>query len=445
MLVEDGRKDTVDERSNNGTLGPPTLRQSLRSLLSWSNYRVYLVTSWVFSAFSVTDSLISLYLYQMNWEPLLIGSVFSMVAFMAAGTRLLGGYLGDVTDRKRLAVISFGMVGAYYMIMGLFTEVTFIIIALMIYSIVDLAKGGSSAYILDNIPRAHSGLGLSLFQAGKVFAIVPLVMIWSLVQSNPFPPSYRATIVLGGVAMLVCAFIRARFLSSSTIDDVERSTSLRYFLSANARAVRVLAVTMPGVLVVVVLDAISDSLFHFGALIYSSNYVNMSGIMLTVMTPVVISVPLLLKTGRASDKYSTRRVGLAIYSMMPVSVLLLMLSSVVSHWMPMSVVSQADILLPGLGAIFALPFLGIVLKQVNDSLWWLVILTMVQKSLPRRDTSKILAVFWFLVYVCSSIGPFIGGMIYTFRPQVYLFVLVLALNLIILLIIWGFGLLKDKL
>jgi hypothetical protein len=95
---------------------------------------------------------------------------------------------------------------------------------------------------------------------------------------------------------------------------------------------------------------------------------------------------------------------------------------------------------PGLGAIFTVPFVAIVLKYVNDLLWWVVLITMIQKSLPRTDTAKMLACFWFTVYVVRAIGPIIAGLVFQYSSPVFLFVIVFFMNLLILGLIHRGGL-----
>jgi len=53
----------------------PSLRTSLRTIFSWRNYSVYLATSWVFTAFSYLGMFYNLYLLELGWEYVLIGTV----------------------------------------------------------------------------------------------------------------------------------------------------------------------------------------------------------------------------------------------------------------------------------------------------------------------------------------------------------------------------------
>ena len=124
-----------------------------------------------------------------------------------------------------------------------------------------------------------------------------------------------------------------------------------------------------------------------------------------------------------------------IYSVMPVCALLLILAPIFPLWVPIAWYNSMEILFPGLGVIFTTTFIAIVMKYINDTIWWLVVLSLIQKNLPKHDTAKILSIFWVVVYICSSIGPIIAGAIFTFLDPVSLFLVVLVLNLSILIMI----------
>lgn len=431
------------DSSSHDSAAIPSLRSSLRTIFGWKNYSIYLATSWIFNGFIAVQAFLTLYLWTLGWDSVVLGSIISATTVVAALSRLAGGYIGDIVDRKRLSVLSFFLASIYFLIMGLSVDFLLIVLALMTYSVMDVARGGSSAYILDNIPKEHSGLGLSLFTAGRSFGIIALIVFWFLLPLASFVGTFQLLSLIGGIALVLCMLVRARYLTSSAYARQAQDRSLHDFISANSRAVKMVLAVMPSVMVIAAIDAMSDSLFHFGALIYSSMFVDVSGIVVLTLFPLLVSVPLVLKVGRISDRYSIKRVGLLVYSVMPFSAALMFLASSIPYWAPSSIVEAADLTFSGLGAIFSMPFIAMILKQVNDTLWWLVVLTVVQKSLPRSDTAKILAIFWFVVYVASSIGPFIGGLIFEYMAMSTLFLLVFGLNIIILLAIWVGGLLAG--
>ena len=431
------------DSSSRDSTATPSLKSSLRAIFRWKNYSVYLMTSWIFNGFLAVQTFLTLYLWTLGWDYLVLGSIISVTTVVAALSRLAGGYIGDVVDRKRLSVIAFLLASIYFLIMGLSADFPLIVLALMIYSVMDVVKGGSSAYIMDNIPKEHSGLGLSLFTAGKSFGIIALIAFWFLLPFASFVGTFQLLSLIGGIVLVLCTLVRARYLTSSASTQQAQDRSLRDFISANSRAVRMVLAVMPGVMLIALVDAMSDSLFRFGSLIYSSMFVGVSGIVVITLFPLLVSVPLVLKVGRISDRYSIKRVGLLVYSVMPFSAALMFLASYIPYWAPSSIIEAANLAFSGLGAIFSMPFIAMILKQVNDTLWWLVVLTVIQKKLPRSDTAKILAVFWSVVYACSSLSPFLGGLLFTYVAMSYLFLVVLALNIVILLAVWRGGLIAG--
>ncbi|MFX0108440.1 MAG: hypothetical protein ACFE7R_09170, partial [Candidatus Hodarchaeota archaeon] len=216
----------------------------------------------------------------------------------------------------------------------------------------------------------------------------------------------------------------------------------RDFLSENAQTVRLIFAIMPGVVGVIALDSISDSIFNYGALIYTNEflYIDVTGINIMVLVPLIISFPLLFKVGRISDQRGIRRAALMVYSIMPVCALLLIIAPQFPYWAPLFMVDGANSILNGLGIVFTTPFLALVTKGVNDQLWGLVYITLIQKRMPRTDTSKILGVFWSIIFIINPIGPFLGGLIFTYFYPSVLFLVVLCANLIILGGIARFGL-----
>jgi len=437
----EGRLDEIKKEDS-------SFLDSLRTVFAWRNYSVYLVTSWMFTAFSYLGLFFNLYLLEeLQWEYVLIGTVLSMMSAISATSRLIGGYVGDVSNRKHLSVVAMFMMAVYNLIMGIFIEFSWIIIALLFFSTMDVFKGGSTAYIMDNIPKEHSGVGISFFSAGRVFGIVTLGVFIVLTQMMEFGSSLRLMFLTGGLFLVGGSIVRAVFLEGKAPEVKREGVSLvKFFIQDNKRAAGLLFKAVPGMLVIVIFDALSDSLFKFGAYIYIYEKVGIKipGIILMSLVTILVSVPLLLGTGRLSDRRGERKTSLMVYSMMPICALLLLIAPIFPYWAPQSVINQADSLFVGLGAVFSTPFLALVMKAVNDAVWNLLLLTIIQKNLPSRDTSKILGVFWFFVYLFASIGPYFGGIVFQYFSQGYLFIIIFFLNLIILGWIATKGLVKTK-
>ncbi|MHA2026394.1 MAG: MFS transporter [Candidatus Thorarchaeota archaeon] len=432
--------DTIKDHSN--------LMDSIKAVFSWRNYSVYLGTAWIFSAFSYLGLFINLYFLDLfPGEYVILGVILSVANVVSAISRLGGGYVGDVVNRKHLAVVSMLLLAIYNLILGIFIEFTWILIALMIPPLMEIFKGGSSAFIMDNIPKEHSGLGLSLFQMGRLLGIFTLGAFIILTPVIGFGQSLRLLFLVGGLFLLCVTIVRSIFLEGKPPELKREDISLpRAFYQDNKRAFGLLLKTVPGLIAVVVLDSLSDGLFRFGSYIYIYEVVRIGipEIILMSLVTIFVSVPLMLGAGRSSDRYSLKKMVLVVYSVVPLSAVLLLISPIIPFWAPTSMVDGANSLLVGLGAIFSTPFLAIIMKSVNDSLWYLLLLIIIQKNLPRKDTSKILGVFWFIVWMCASIGPTIGGFVFRYFYQGDLFIVVIMLNLLILGWIAKQGLVKEN-
>jgi MFS family permease len=455
ILEESSERSDPEEREEMDERVPtPTkterdgnLRESLRAIFSWRNYSVYLITSWTYSGFAVIYSFFTLYLNEIGWEFIVIGGTLTAVAGLHALSRFLGGYVGDITNRKNLAVIAMFMMATYHLIIGLSKDFIFIIGALALYSFTGIAQGGSSAFIMDNIPKEHSGLALSLFRMGSSFGILTLLVFGVLIEPMGFDLGIRTIYLFSGVLLVLCAAGRAIYLEGGSGNGRNKEKSIwRDFLSENMNAVRLIKKSMPVVLAIVVLDGLSDSIFSFGAVLYTGEILEytIGEINVMLLAPLVISIPLLFRIGRMSDLMGMRRTTIIVYSIMPVCAALLMIAPTFRYWVPDTIVTMADYLLPGLGIMLTTPFLALVLKSTNDILWGLVLLTLIQKNMPRTDTSKILAVLWSIVYFIASLGPFIGGVIFEFLDPPLLFAIIIAANLVILSGVAFFGIERKE-
>ncbi|MGY5854430.1 MAG: MFS transporter [Candidatus Thorarchaeota archaeon] len=420
---------------------------SVKDIFAWRNYSIYLLTAWVYNAGFAISSYFNLYLWTLYGDYILIGAMLTIYFVIAGITRMIGGYVGDVVDRKNLSVIAMLIYAAYYVVLGLYTDPVIVMVALMCLACVEIVKGGSSAYIMDNIPREHSGLALSLFTAGRSLGIITLLIFGAMLPLIAFGESLRIIYLAIGILLLLCTVIRAVYLESSGKQERNGERHiLKDFIAENGRIIKLILTTVPGMLAVMIIDGISDSIFKFGALIYTNVTldVEFAGINIILLATLIIQVPLLLKVGRFTDRMGVQKASLLVYAMMPISAYLLFIAEGFTYWMPLSVVSSADSVFSGLGVIFSTPFIAIVMKYVNDSLWWLVLFALVRRKMPQKDTSKILAVFMTTVYICGSIGPLIGGFLFELMPHSWLFFIVLVLNLLILLTIAGTRIVEDE-
>jgi MFS family permease len=405
----------------------PGWRQSLKEIFSWRNYTVYLLTAWVFNAMVALWSFFNLYLRTLQWDFMIMGTMLSLVSIVSVFARLIGGYVGDVVDRKKLAVVAMLMTAVYFLIIGLFTDFSFIFIGLIILGMNDIAKSGSSAYIMDNIPSKHSGLSLSLFTAGRSLGTIAILVFLIIEPILGFAETFRSMYLLTGVFLLICAAARAYYLDPSPQKGRVEGTPLwKDFVTENRQAVEILVRMMPGVLVVVIIDALSDSLFHFGAFIYTNEILGISyrGIAIMMFVYLAILTPLLLKTGRMSDMKGARRAALIVYIFMPICAGLLLVAPIFPQWAPDWLIGEAEASMEGLGVIFTTPFLAIVIKMVNDVLWYTILLALIRKRIPHcQDSCDVLggsvslSIHWppdwrhhfhvlrAILSLCSSIWP----------------------------------------
>jgi len=290
---------------------------------------------------------------------------------------------------------------------------------------------------MECVPKEQSGFALSLFTAGRVFSVVGLLAFGFLEPILGFPQAFRTMYFITGFSMIISSAIRAFLLESPKRETRKSDRShLTDFISENIRAAKLLLVAIPGLMLIVILDSISDSFFNFAALIYTYEGLNVSisGINIILLSQLVISFPLLLKVGRVTDKKGVKSAAVVVYSIMPVSAGFLLIAPIVPSIAP-SAADAMNSVLPGSGIILSTVFIGIVMKYVNDALWWTLIIILIRKRLPKTDTSKILSIFWVTVYVLSSIGPVVASVIYTFMNPPILFLTIIILNLIILVAI----------
>jgi hypothetical protein len=339
------------------------------------------------------------------------------------------------------------LIGCYSLIIGLFTDVWLITLGIIILASAELTKSGSSAYIMENIPRERSGLALSLFTSGKSFGIITLLIFGAIIPFYGFDQSIRFVYFINGILLVIATIIRTMLLENSkTRDKRSGEPILRDFVNTNTRTMRTLAKTIPGIIVVMFIDGLSDSIFRFGSLIYTNETVgiDITGINIILLTTLLFMVPFLLKVGRVTDRMGVQKTSILVYGIMPVSAFLLFLAGSYKYWAPVGLVESTEMIYPGLGVVFSLPFIGIIMKSINDQLWWLILLALIRKKLPERDTSKILAVLLTVTYLCSSIGPLIGAFLFETLPQQWLFFVVILLNLLIVITLTISSITEDE-
>ena len=154
-----------------------------------------------------------------------------------------------------------------------------------------------------------------------------------------------------------------------------------------------------------------------------------------ILITLAISVPLTLLLGQRFDKRGGKRITIAVYSVMPIALTLLILAQYIPFIAPLEWVDILDIVYPGLGVILSLAFIATAIKTTNDNLWGTVMGAYIQKSLPKADIGKMIGVSALLVLLVGTITPIFSGYIYTLFEGVPLIIGAIILNIVILVIL----------
>jgi hypothetical protein len=120
---------------------------------------------------------------------------------------------------------------------------------------------------------------------------------------------------------------------------------------------------------------------------------------------------------------------------MPVSISLLIVARFVPNYTPDSWLLAIDQVYPGLSVIFTLAFLATAMKSINDTLWWSVLGTYIQKSLPRQDLGKLFSLTAVIILAVVSLGPIPAGIIYTNWQGLPLLFITLIINIFIFILL----------
>jgi hypothetical protein len=274
---------------------------------------------------------------------------------------------------------------------------------------------------------------------GALFGLGPLFAMGILFNIGwPFILIMRAVFFIGAILFGVIVVIRILWLESTPIPERERHSSiLRDFISESYRGLKLLVGVFPILVGVMMIDALSDNLYGFSNLFYVNETLefNIGQIFLMILITLAISVPLTLLLGKRFDKRGGRRITIAVYSVMPIALILLIVAQYIPFIAPPEWITFLDTIYPGLGVILSLAFIAIAIKTTNDNLWGTVIGAYIQKSLPKADLGKMLGLSTLLVLVVGTITPIFSGYIYTLYEGVPLLIGAIILNIIILVIL----------
>ncbi|MFX1563726.1 MAG: MFS transporter, partial [Promethearchaeota archaeon] len=367
----------------------------------------------------------------------LIGILFTIYMIMELSTRFFGGYVGDNYNRKWLSVMTMLVSGIGMFAFAFATTIPLVIISCIILASSTLFASGSTSYIYENIPMEHSGLAMGIFQTSSAFGLIGLGLVtWLIGTGTAFVNAIQFMFFVGGSCYILAALIRAIFLAPAVkIERKNRDTStFRDFFSQNAHAFRLLITILPVFLAVLLLDAFSDGFYRFVIMFYLNETLAfpIDAISLMLIIVLAVSIPLSITVGGFFDKYGSRRTIIIVYSVMPICLTLLIIAPLVPYWLPLTLVTSLTTSFPFLQPLLSTAFLAMAMKYINDILWMTLILTYLRRALPQTETAKMLSIFMIVIMLAFIFTPIPASLLYTIFGAMPILVLTLAINLMIL-------------
>ncbi len=414
--------------------------QSVRMVTRNRNWTLYLLTVWIYSALNVLYQYFNLFFRDIGISYIAIGVLLSGML----GVRLIGnfvsGYLADNYDRRKLSVFTMVASALGYFTLVFAEGIVLVAIGLLIMGLASFTGTAGIAYQMQQVDRRFGGVAQSLFQLGTSLGLLPLYMISVLLGAGlGFVYVMRLLLLLAAVLYFIAAGIRAFALESIPQPRLVDSDEgfIRHFFKENIRGLKLLIRVFPVFVGLICLDALSDSFYQFANTYYLNETLQygLGDINLMFLITLLISIPLTLYLGRFFDKHGGRNLTIAVYSVMPVSISLLIIARFFPYYTPPEWRYILDSIYPGLGVLFTLAFLATAMKSINDTLWWSVLGTYIQKSLPRQDLGKLFSLTNVLVISFVSLGPIPAGFIYTNWQGLPLLLITLIINIGILIVL----------
>ncbi|RDE15055.1 MAG: hypothetical protein C4K48_05095 [Candidatus Thorarchaeota archaeon] len=413
--------------------------QTVRKLMSNKNFKVFIITNWIMASLNVVWTFLSLYLRDLGIAYVTLGLLFSLMTAVTLVGNLVASYLADNYNRRNLAIATMVFNGVGFLILSLADRIELVALGLLTMASGNFTSQGGTAYIFQVTDRKYGGVAVSHFTLGALFGLGPLFAMGIMFNSGwEFILIMRAVFFFGAVAFLFTTIIRIIWLDSTPIPERERDSSIiRDFVKESLRGLRLLVRIFPVFILVMMIDALSDNMYGYSSLFYVNETLefDIGQIFLMVLITLALSVPLTLLLGRAFDKRGGRRITIAVYSVMPVALSLLLIAQHVKYIAPESWVAVLDSIYPGFGVVLSLAFIATAMKTTNDNLWGTTINAYIQKSLPREDLGKMLGLSTLLVLIVGTIAPIFSGLIYTYYEGVPLILGAIILNIVILAIL----------
>ncbi|MFW9965049.1 MAG: MFS transporter [Candidatus Sifarchaeia archaeon] len=414
--------------------------QAVRRIISNRNWTIYVSTVWIYSSMFVFHSYWTLYFRDIGISYIFTGVLFSLMYLMTLIGSFFSGYIVDNYDRRNLTVITMIFPVIVYLTLALSTDGFVIALALLIGGLSEFTSGSGNAYHMEQLDRRLGGVAQSLFTLGTALGVIPLYVFALMLDFGiTFVIAMRVFFFIAAILQICVVLIRAFGLEQIPLPErPERSDSLlKDFMSENIRGFKLLVRVLPVLLLVLTLDALSDSFYGFASTYFVNETLEFGYIEINLMILITlfISVPLALVLGRVFDKRGGQRLTLAVYSIMPISILLLIISQYIRYIAPSSWIAALDSIYPGLSVIFSLAFIAIAMKSINDILWIAVIDTYILKSIPVADFGKMYTYVRVLPTIFLVIGPFLAGVIYTNWQGLPLLLITVILNVALLIVI----------
>ncbi len=435
----------------------PSFLSQFKSVMSSRTYAVFLITNWLFGIGSPVGRYVSLFLRDLLfYNYILIGFLSLYFTSLGIISGLIGGYIGDNFDRKKLAVMTMLMSGIGFLVVGssilanggtgfsffgfnISLVLIIIFTGFSILSVSSIVGSGSTSYIYDHIPREYAGVAIGIFQTTAGFGLLGLgIITWWLWIGIPFVQVVQFGFLFGGILFIIAAIIRVIYLApAKPVPREKRSTSnLRDFLSQNNHARKMIIAILPVFLGVLILDAISDGLYNFVNMYFLNEALAFSVGEISLMLVVVLalSIPLSIRVGGFFDKRGSRRAIFIVYSVMPICIALLLIAPLFPYWLPMFIIAPY-ISIPFLKPLLSTAFIAITLKNINDILWGTLILVYLRRAIPRGDTAKMLSITFVIVAVTGLFTPVPAAFAYTFVGAPPVLMVSLILNFVILAVL----------
>ncbi len=439
--MDEAKIDIIDEQK---IMAPEPTSEiswagSVKQLMSNKNFRVFIITNWIMASLGVVQNFFTLYLRDLGISYILLGTLFSTMTIVTLLGTLVASYLADNYNRRNLAIITMVFNGLGFLVLAYADNFELVALGLITIAASNFTSQGGTAYIFQVTDRKFGGVAVSLFTLGTLFGLGPLYAMGVMFNSGwEFIAIMRAVFLIAAVAYLITIIIRIIWLESTPIPERERHESIIMdFISESKRGIKLLIRVFPVFVAIIMIDALSDNMYNFSNLFYVNETLdfNIGQIFLIILITLAISVPLNLLLGRTFDRRGGKRITIAVYSVMPLALSLLLIAQYVKYIAPEEWAVALDAIYPGLGVILSLAFIATAMKTTNDNLWWTTMSAYIQKSLPRADLGKMLGFSTLLVLIIGTVAPIFSGFIYTYYQGVPLIVGAIILNFVILAIL----------